>query len=165
MNFNKQYTIPLSLYFILCVFLSSCSIDGSQKMYTIGQEWKTEQCTFTVLSATLCSSYQIPAQNTVMPDQNCEFLAVECNIEYFHEFELTKCNIQKNDIYSGKHQLHTSPILLSDKPSDSGENYILLFSVPLTELNDGTAAAYTMAVTIKVSDKSYSENFSLGIIS
>ena len=165
MNFNKQYIIPLSLFFILCVFLSFCGNNTPQEMYPIGKEWETEQCTFVVLSATLCSYYQIPEQNTVMPDQNCEFLAVECNIEYFHDFELTKCNVQKNDIYSDVHQLHTSPILLSGNSSDSGENYILLFSVPLTELNDGTGASYTMAVTITVSDKSYSENFSLNIIS
>ena len=95
MNFNKRYITPLPLFFILCVFLPSCGIVTPPKMYPIGTEWETEQYTFTVLSATLCSYYQIPEQNTVMPDQNCEFLAVECNIEYFHDFELTKCNVQK----------------------------------------------------------------------
>lgn len=134
-----------------------------QGMYKIGTAWETDQFTFCVVNATFCYEYQTETGDIITPDEGCRFIAVEYNATYEQNVTLSECTLEKGDAFSEPHAAYMAPIqLASDDPENEG-NYILLFSIPLSESDADTPSqhSYSLSVEIDTGTRTYVEEFSL----
>lgn len=139
------------------------SFSAPKGIYKIGTTWETDQFTFCVVNAAFCYEYQTEAGDMITPGDGCGFIAVEYNAAYAQNVTLSKCTLQKGDIYSEHHTAYTEPIQLTSKTMEEGNDYILLFSIPLSE-SDADAPSqnsYTLRVEIDTGEKTYARDFSL----
>lgn len=132
-------------------------------MYKIGTAWETDQFTFCVVNATFCYEYQTETGDIITPGDGCGFIAVEYNAAYAQNVTLSKCTLQKGDIYSEYHTAYMEPIQLTSKTMEEGNDYILLFSIPLSESDADTSLqnSYSLSVEVNTSERTFTQDFSL----
>lgn len=139
------------------------SPSSPQGMYKIGTPWKTDRFTFCVVDATFCSEYQTETGDIITPDEGCRFIAVEYYATYEQDATLSECTLKKGDAFSEPHSAYMSPIQLSYDNMENKGNYVLLFSIPLSESDADTPSqhSYSLSVEIDVGTRTYVEEFSL----
>ncbi len=132
-------------------------------MYKIGTVWETDQFTFCVMNATFCYEYQTETGDIITPDDGCGFIAVEYNAAYAQNVALSKCELKKGDIYSESHTAYMEPIQLTSNTTEDGNDYILLFSIPLSESDADTPSqnSYSLNVEVDTGERTYAQDFSL----
>ena len=133
------------------------SVSDRKGMLTAGTAWETDQFTFCVVDAAFCSGYQTEAGDILTPGDGCRFMAVEYRAVFSQSGALSKCALQKGDVYSEGHADPLGPI-----PSPDG-NWVLLFSVPLAESDADTPSrdSYSLRVEIDAGGRTYVQDFAL----
>lgn len=134
-----------------------------QGMYKIGTPWETDQFTFCVVDATFCNEYQTDTGDIITPDEGCRFIAVEYYATYAQNVTLSECTLKKGDAFSEPHSAYMLPIRLTGDNIENKDNYVLLFSIPLSESDAETPSqhSYSLSVKIDTGTRTYVEDFSL----
>jgi hypothetical protein len=159
-NFKKKATLILFGFdFSLTLLLSSCSASTPKSMYSIGTEWTIGDSTITVMGSSFQPSYQTLSGDIILPDSDCEFIIVECDISLDEKSELESCFVKKSDIYADSYPLFREPLFLTEMLTAKGGNCILLFSIPIDN-PPYDLSSYSMNICFNVDGRSYSNDFS-----
>ena len=168
-NWIKWGAIAACLAFVLMIGIPQLidvlpfTHSSPQGMYKIGTPWETDQFTFCVVDATFCNEYQTETGDIITPDEGCRFIAVEYYATYAQNVTLSECTLKKGDAYSEPHSAYMLPIRLSGDNIENKGNYLLLFSIPLSESDADTPSqhSYSLSVEIDTGTRTYVEEFSL----
>ncbi len=155
--------IVLALVIPRLIKLLPITFSAPKGMYKIGTVWETDQFTFCVVNAAFCYEYQTENGDIITPDDGCGFIAVEYSAAYARNVTLSKYVLKKGDIYSESHTAYMEPIQLTGNTAEVGNDYILLFPIPLSESDADTfsQSSYSLNVEIDTSERTYAKDFSL----
>ncbi len=150
----------LALIAVLAVPRAASAPKG---MYKIGTVWETDQFAFCVTSAAFCDKYETEVGDIITPDEGCRFIAVEYSAAYAQDMTLSECVLEKGDVYSEPHTAYMGPIKLTSNTAEDGNDYVLLFSIPLSESDADTPSqnSYSLTVELGTGERTYSQDFSL----